>query len=194
MKFPTLKIVKPADLNGVENGKLPAGLLADGPGAKLHYMAATAFNCAQLAAFFAGHSLEIMPGGGIRTYDRQLALFNERYSTVNTGRIPVVTRQYDGKTWYLKKGMSPAGTPGNSPHGWGLFADCAGTGFDKGKPNPLTQWMIDNLPKFGIYWEVADSTNPNFESWHVGLCTGNYTPDVLESLKAFPTLERRPTP
>lgn len=193
MKFPTLKITRPADLAGVENGKLPARLLADGPGAKLHYMAATAFNCAQLAAYFEGHSLSIMPGGGIRTYDQQVALFDQRYSLQNTGRIPVVTRTYQGKTWYLRKGMAPAGTPGNSPHGWGLFGDCAGTGISNGKPNPLTQWMIDNLPRFGIYWEVADPASPNFESWHVGLCTGNYTPDVVEALKLFPTLERRPT-
>jgi hypothetical protein len=192
MKFPTLKIVRPADLAGVENGKLPANLLADGPGAKLHYMAATAFNAAQLAAFFAGHSFEIMPGGGIRTFEQQVALFEQRYSATPTGRLPVVTRNYQGKTWYLKKGMSPAGTPGNSPHGWGLFGDVKGTGLARGVPNPLTAWMIDNLPKFGIYWEIADPSNPNFESWHVGLCTGNYTPAVLEAIAAFPTIERRP--
>ena len=190
MKFPVLKITRPADLAGCTNGKIPAELLADGPGAKLHWMAATAFNAAQLAAFFDGHSFEIMPGGGIRTYDQQVALFDDRYQLTPTGRIPVVTRNYEGKLWYLKKGKAPAGTPGNSPHGWGLFGDVKGTSTN---PNPLTQWMIKNLPGFGIYWEVADPSSPNFEPWHVGLCTGSYTPRVLEAIAAFPALERKPS-
>jgi LAS superfamily LD-carboxypeptidase LdcB len=187
-----LPIIMPSDLAGVPNGKLPAKLLRNikAPNGQLHSLAATAWNAMQLAAYFDG--IELKHVGAYRPLSEQMALFMNRYALSPTGRKPQVTRTYQGKTWYLKKGMAPAGVPSTSNHGIGLaidIASCSGA---------RLAWLVgdgfatSNALKYGFTWEVADPKNPNFEQWHIRYVCGDRLPQaVLDAIQAFPTLDVR---
>jgi LAS superfamily LD-carboxypeptidase LdcB len=122
--YPVLPIIKPTDLTGQQNGYLTANILRtiQKPSGQLEKHAATAWNCLQLAAYFNGLTLNQV--GAYRTYDRQLAMFNDRYSIKDYGRKPQVIRIWQGRKYYLKPGKAPSATPGNSDHGLGLAIDC----------------------------------------------------------------------
>ena len=188
--YTVLPIIMPSDLAGQKNGELNPALLRDikAPAGKMHHLAATAWNCLQLAAFFEG--IELKHVGAYRPLDRQVAMFNERYSATKTPRKPEVTRKYQGKTWYLKPGMAPAGTPGTSNHGWGLAIDVASA---SGK---RLEWLLGdgfmtcNALKYGFSWEVKDGANA--EAWHIRYVAGDTLPQaVLEAIAAFPNLDVR---
>jgi len=188
--YTVLPIIMPTDLAGQKNGELNPALLRDvkAPAGKMHRLAATAWNAMQLQAYFDG--IELKHVGAYRPLDRQVALFNERYSATKTPRKPEVTRKYQGKTWYLKKGMAPAGTPGTSNHGIGLAIDVANC---SGK---RLEWLLgdgfwtSNALKYGFSWEVKDGANA--EAWHIRYIAGDTLPQaVLEAIAAFPTLDVR---
>jgi len=190
-QYPVLPVILPADLKGARNGRLNPALLRpikSYPKGQLHQRAATAFNALVLHAYFNGIELKpTSPGDCYRTFDQQKAMFDRRYSPKPTGRNPQVTRQYDGKTWYLKPGVAPSASPGTSNHGLGLAVDISGA---SGK---RLEWMLGdrflNCPvlRYGFSWEVKDG--PNAESWHIRYVTGDtYTPDVEVAIKAFPDL------
>ena len=192
-QYPVLPVVMPADLAGAENGKLPESVLRplNGfPKGKLHRMAATAFNCMQLAAFF--DKIELNPVSApdcYRNADIQTRIFFQRYTDQNNGAK--VTRQHDGKTWYLLPGKAPCSAPQKSNHGWGLavdIANCSGARLN---------WLLgdggmtSNALKFGFSWETTPG-KPGHEDWHIRLVTGDKPTDaVLEMIKAFPNLDVR---
>ena len=189
-QYPVLPIIMPSDLAGQKNGELNPALLRDikAPNGKLHRLAATAWNCLQLAAFFEG--IELKHVGAYRPLPEQIKLFNTRYEAAPTGRTPQVTRTYQGKTWYLKKGVAPAGTPGTSNHGWGLAIDVASA---SGK---RLDWLLgdgfltSHALKFGFSWEVKSGANA--EAWHIRYVAGDTLPQaVTEALAAFPNLDVR---
>jgi LAS superfamily LD-carboxypeptidase LdcB len=183
----------PADLAGTENGKLPETVLRplNGfPKGKLHRMAATAFNCMQLAAFF--DKIELNPVSApdcYRNADIQTRIFFQRYTDKPNGAK--VTRQHDGKTWYLLPGKAPCSAPQKSNHGWGLavdIANCSGARLN---------WLLgdggmtSNALKFGFSWETTPG-KPGHEDWHIRLVTGDKPTDaVLEMIKVFPNLDVR---
>jgi len=188
--YTVLPIIMPSDLAGAKNGELNPSLLRDikAPNGKLHRLAATAWNAMQLAAYFGG--VELKHVGAYRPLTEQVKLFNARYEANPTGRTPQVTRSYQGKTWYLKKGVAPAGTPGTSNHGWGLAIDVADA---SGK---RLDWLLGdgfatcNALKYGFSWEVKDGANA--EAWHIRYVAGDTLPQtVLEAIKAFPNLDVR---
>ena len=190
--YPVLPIIKPTDLTGQQNGYLTANILRtiQKPSGQLEQHAATAWNCLQLAAYFNGLTLDQV--GAYRTYDRQLAMFNDRYSIKDYGRKPQVIRIWQGRKYYLKPGKAPCATPGNSDHGLGLAIDAANCH----EGSALLAWLLgDGLATcqallYGFTWAVADPKNPNFEPWHLQYVTGDtWTPAVLEALKVFPALE-----
>jgi len=188
--YTVLPIIMPSDLAGTKNGELPASVLRNikAPNGQLHRLAATAWNAMQLAAYFDG--IELKHVGAYRPFDQQIKLFRERYTGTPTGRTPQVTRNYQNTTWYLKKGMAPAGTPGTSNHGWGLAIDVASA---SGK---RLEWLLgdgfstSNALKFGFSWEVKDGANA--EAWHIRYVCGDKLPQaVLDAIQAFPTLDVR---
>ena len=187
MDYPVLPIVMPSDLSGAKNGEINPSLLRDikAPNGKLHHHAATAWNCLQMSAYFAG--IELKHVGAYRPLPQQVNLFNERYSATPTGRTPQVTRTYQGKTWYLKKGVAPAGSPGTSNHGWGLAIDIASASGKRLDWLLGDGFMTSNALKFGFSWEVKNGANA--EAWHIRYVCGDKLPQaVLEALQAFPTL------
>jgi LAS superfamily LD-carboxypeptidase LdcB len=188
--YTVLPIIMPSDLAGQKNGELNPSLLRDikAPGGKLHRLAATAWNAMQLAAYFDG--IELKHVGAYRPIKEQINLFNTRYSTEKTPRKPEVTRKYQGKTWYLKPGMAPAGTPGTSNHGIGLAIDIASASGKRLEWLLGDGFMTSNALKYGFSWEVKDGANA--EAWHIRYIAGDTLPQaVLEAIAAFPTLDVR---
>lgn len=163
-------IKMPADLKGVTPGKLPESLLRPIPGGgKLHHRAADAWNAMVAKAKADGLELKPTSAGDLyRTYDSQLAGFKSRY--VLEPVVGTSTKSFEGKTWYLKKGMAMMATPGKSNHNLGIAVDIASAGEAK-----RLNWLIANVKDFGFSWEVVPS-----EPWHLRLVTGdNPTPAVI---------------
>ena len=188
--YTVLPIIMPTDLAGQKNGELNPALLRDikAPNGKLHRLAATAWNAMQLAAYFDG--IELKHVGAYRPLPEQIKLFNTRYQDTPTGRTPQVTRTYMGKTWYLKKGVAPAGSPGTSNHGIGLAIDVASASGKRLEWLLGDGFMTSNALKYGFSWEVRDGANA--EAWHIRYVAGDTLPQaVLDAIEAFPTLNVR---
>ena len=163
-------IVMPKDLKGIEPGKLPETLLRAIPGGgKLHWRAADAWNAMVAKAKADGVELKPTSSGDLyRTYESQLAGFKQRYVLEQIQGTS--TKTFEGKTWYLKKGMAMLATPGKSNHNLGLAVDVS----NASEPKRLN-WLIANVKDFGFSWEVVPS-----EPWHLRLVTGdNPTPAVM---------------
>jgi LAS superfamily LD-carboxypeptidase LdcB len=190
MKYHVLPVILPADLQGQPNGKIDTKLLRPLKGTKgaMHHLAATAFNCLQMEAYFAGIDLQsTSTADTYRTYERQEATFLARYSDKPTTRIPPVTRRWNGRLWFLRKGMAPSASPGTSNHGLGIAIDIAGA---SGK---RLEWMLgpnafqSPVLKYGFSWEVESGKNA--ESWHIRYVAGDNPPQaVADALTAFPDL------
>ena len=160
----------PADLKGVTPGKLPDALLRPIPGGgKLHWRAADAWNAMVAKAKADGLELKPTSSGDLyRSYESQLAGFKQRY--VLEPVVGTSTKSFEGKTWYLKKGMAMLATPGKSMHNLGIAVDVHSAGEAK-----RLNWLIANVKDFGFSWEVVPS-----EPWHLRLVTGdNPTPAVI---------------
>ena len=181
MIYPHMKLVVPSALKAHKNGQLPANLLAKvKTGGQMHAPAAVQFDKMYDAALAAGFKLKNV--GDYRSFEGQLSMFMDRYVTEDTGTG--VTRKYEGKTWYLKKGKAPSAAPDptglkGSNHGWGLAIDL---GYDvNGKLTSMGgkcfEWMCANAPKYGFYLQGSDPKSKEFEAWHWQYCLGDATPD-----------------
>jgi hypothetical protein len=164
----------PVALKGVEPGKLHASLLRDIPGGgKLFYLAADAWLAMVEAAKADGVELKPTSSGDLyRSYDSQKAGFLTRYQLQP---IPgQSTKTFEGKTWYLKKGMAMLATPGKSQHNLGLAVDVHSAS-EKKRMN----WLIANVEKFGWSWEVVPS-----EPWHIRYVCGDAVPQAVKDYVA----------
>ena len=172
-------IVMPKDLKGVDPGKLSESLLRPIPGGgKLHWRAADAWNAMVAKAKADGLELKPTSSGDLyRSYESQLAGFKQRY--VLEPIAGTSTKSFEGKTWYLKKGMAMLATPGKSMHNLGIAVDV----HSAGEPKRLN-WLIANVKDFGFSWEVVPS-----EPWHLRLVTGdNPTPAVVAFTSGQPAV------
>jgi hypothetical protein len=165
----------PISLKNVEPGKLHPSLLRKIPqGGQLHYLAADAWNAMVDAAKKDG--IELKPtssGDTYRSYDSQKAGFLQRYQLQP---IPgQSTKTFEGKTWYLKKGMAMLATPGKSQHNLGLAIDIH-TASEKKR----LDWLIKNVLKFGFSWEVVPS-----EPWHIRYTEGDQVPQAVKDWLAL---------
>lgn len=169
MPHPYKKQIVPATLAAYGNGKLPEytlGKLSCGGTAWASSVywggPAFAFNLMYDHAKRDGVTLKAV-SSGYRSFERQEALFFERYSLVPTGRVPEITRTYKGRTYFLKQGQSPSASPGTSPHGWACAQDFLITG-------AVYDWLCNNGPKYGAYLQGPPSywgkPNPEYEAWH----------------------------
>ena len=161
----------PADLKGIEPGKLPANLLKAVPGGgKMHWIAACAWMamCEKAKA----EGVELKPtssGDTYRDYETQKKGFLTRYQLEPTGTNS--TKEFEGKTWHLKKGMAMLATPGKSQHNLGLAVDVS----DAANPKRLN-WLIANVKEFGFSWEVVPS-----EPWHLRYVCGDTPPPAVSA-------------
>lgn len=164
-------VVLPKDLKGIEPGKLPANLLkAVEGGGKLHHIAADAWAAMDAAAKAAGIELKPTSSADLyRDYETQKKGFLSRYQLEDTGTGK--TKTFEGKTWYLKKGMATLATPGKSQHNLGLAVDIANAGEAK-----RLNWLIANVKQFGFSWEVVPE-----EPWHVRYVCGDAIPEAVKT-------------
>ena len=169
-----VEVKMPVALKGVEPGKLHASLLRDIPGGgKLFYLAADSWLAMVEAAKADGVELKPTSSGDLyRSYESQKAGFLTRYTLEDTGTGS--TKTFEGKTWYLKKGMAMLATPGKSQHNLGLAVDIANAS-DKKRIN----WLIANVEKFGWSWEVVPS-----EPWHIRYVCGDAVPQAVKDYVA----------
>lgn len=194
-KLPYIKMVLPKEVEKVGNGKLtPAMLKKVKTGGVMWTNAADAFNKMYDDALAAGFKLRNV--GDFRPFEAQLAMFKDRYSLKDEGRKPTVTRKYEGKTWYLKKGKAPSGTPGTSNHGLGLAIDL---GYEvKGALTSMGgkcfDWMCENAPKYGFYLQGNDPKSPEFEAWHWQYCLGDKKAPIFEGASPAPAAAPAPAP
>jgi hypothetical protein len=116
-------VVLPKDLKGIEPGKLPANLLKAIPGGgKMHWIAASAWTAMVEKAKAEGVELKPTSSGDTyRDYELQKRGFLTRYTLDKVDGTS--TKTFEGKTWYLKKGMAMLATPGKSQHNLGLAVD-----------------------------------------------------------------------
>ena len=167
-------IKMPVALKGVEPGKLHASLLRDIPGGgKLFYLAADAWLAMVEAAKADGVVLKPTSSADTyRSYAFQKRGFLQRYQLEPIpGRS---TKTFEGKTWYLKKGMAMLATPGKSNHNFGLAVDVHSASEKK-----RINWLIANVEKFGWSWEVVPS-----EPWHIRYVAGDNVPQAVKDYVA----------
>lgn len=165
-----VEVKLPVALKGVEPGKLHPSLLRDIPGGgKLFLLAADAWMAMVEAAKADGVELKPTSAGDTyRSYESQKAGFLTRYTLEDTGTGS--TKTFEGKTWYLKKGMAMLATPGKSQHNLGLAVDIANASEKK-----RINWLIANVEKFGWSWEVVPS-----EPWHIRYVCGDAVPQAVK--------------
>lgn len=183
MSLPYIKLVVPTALKQYKNGQLPETTLAKiKTGGRMYAPVAEEFNKMYDAALAAGFKLRNV--GDYRSFEGQLQMFMDRYTTTDQGRKPQVTRQYEGKTWYLKPGKAPSAAPDptgakGSNHGWGLAIDL---GYEVGGKlvamgGACFDWMCANAPKWGFYLQTDNRQSKEFEAWHWQYCLGDNKPD-----------------
>ena len=162
-------VKQPADLKGVQPGKLPEALLRPAVGGgKLHWLTAAAWAAMVEAAKAEGVELKpVSAGDTYRTYESQLAAFKQRYTTEPNGNA---TRTFEGKKWYKKDPkLASLAAPGTSQHNTGLAVDV----HTAAEPKRL-KWLIANVRKFGFSWEVVPE-----EPWHLRYTEGDNPPAAV---------------
>lgn len=164
-------VKQPADLKGVTPGKVPDSLLRPVKGGgKMFWIAACAWDAMVEKAKAEGVELKPTSAGDTyRTYESQLGAFKQRYQLEDTGTGS--TRTFEGKKWFLKKGMAPLAAPGTSQHNTGLAVDV----HSAAEPKRLN-WLIANVKDFGFSWEVVPQ-----EPWHLRYCDGDTPPPAVEA-------------
>lgn len=160
--LPTRPIERSSDLVGLTNGKIPADRLvvipslSGGPDIRLLPHAARAFVAMRAAARAAGHDLDAGSGGSFRSYDDQVRIFRERYTT--TPRANTDVKVWNGAKWYRKAGVATAAAPGTSNHGWAQAIDLG---------DPPLAWLVANEERFGWSHEIQS------ENWHIHYFAGD---------------------
>lgn len=180
MKFPKPMVFMPAELIGESNGQIDSALLQEcGMGKRfpLYHKAAVAFDAMRHAA--AADGIYLSTTGTYRTYDQQVQLFQQRFTTENTGRT---SRVWNGTRYWLKPKVALAAVPATSNHGWGLAVDVALDADNdlewEWPPTTLDQralnWLLDHAADYGFGWEL-DS-----EPWHIRYYVGDAVPPALQ--------------
>lgn len=171
MKYPVAKFVIPSELAEYPNGRIPEKYLTttDKMGT-LYTPAAWWFGIMIRDAAKDGIPI-VRISSGYRPYDRQYALFMQRFSLKDLGRKPQVKRFWNQQTFYLRPNFSPVSCPGYSPHGWACAQDVA-----VDKPQVL-EWLRLNAPKYGWFFQNQPTLpngrpNPEWEPWHLNYCWG----------------------
>lgn len=166
------KVTPPKDVAGHKPGQLPDSILSKVDGGRLHWLAANAWRALKAAAKADGVELKPTSAGDLyRSYDSQLAAFRQRYVE---REIPgQSTRTFEGKKYWLKKGMAPLAAPGTSQHNSGLAVDVHTASGERLK------WMIANCAKFGWSWEVVPQ-----EPWHIRYVEGDNVPEAVKAWMA----------
>ena len=141
-------------------------------GGKLEKCAAERWERMVAAAKADGITLKPTSSGDtFRSIQQQKAGFLSRYVK---REIPgQSSRTWEGRTWWLKKGMAPMAAPIDDPandkargsrHLYGIAVDVANAS------GPILEWLLANEEKFGFSHEVlGDANGKGAEPWHIRL-------------------------
>ena len=144
-------------------------------GGMMHHCAARAFEAMAHAAKADDVTLKpTSPGDTYRSIATQKAGFLQRFQLDPIAGAQ--TRTYDGKTWFLKKGMAVLASPVDdaahcSRHMLGIAIDIANA---SGK---TLEWLIANEKRFGFSHEVVNM--PGAEPWHIRFTEGETMPSAV---------------
>lgn len=156
----------PSSIQGVGNGKIPAGTLRP-CGIRSFVMVEPAASAMRaMVAAAARDGIVISATGTWRSYDQQQQLFESRYVTHDTGGKSKV---WNGRTYWQLPNTAMAATPGTSNHGFGLAADLSNSP-TVGLSGSTLDWVADHGPSFG-FWNTVRS-----EVWHWTYCLGDDAP------------------
>ena len=187
-------ITYPAGIDFASNGLLRPGQMrqsmAPGLGMiSLHPLASRSWDVLQFNCWHeTGQQLTVTSlADAYRNYQRQEATFRARMvDRYNPLTCTNVTRFWQGKTWWLRKGMAQVATPGTSNHGWGLAVDAAlwvETSKDRWEIRPvagnrwLFAWLEANVVDHGFAW------NNRTEPWHLEYFAGDDVPERVLNLE-----------
>ena len=189
MVLPVAAITRPTDLASVSNGKLPDSLLAShtfpghGRPARAHPLTLRSFRAMAAGCRAAtGVTLTITSNGdAYRTFDQQLAVFEQRYVQVSHKRFlndnPKTRRTFNGRFFVLRNPkFAVVASPGKSNHGLGLALDVAvvdGTRVSELFLSECWPWVRNHAESFGFSWETQS------EPWHLRLVTGDNVPQPV---------------
>lgn len=192
MALTVLPVLMPRDLDGIQNGHLPAHLLVDvGLRGRLHQLAARAWAALRAEGATKGYHLTYTFGGCYRSYADQRTLFLQRYQMEPIAGRP--SKLWEGVVWHQKPGTAMAAAPGTSNHGLGLAVDAAldndlsdgvGPG-DASSIVPALAWFHDAALKYGFSFEAQS------EPWHIRYVSGDRVP---ASVIAYEDSLRPPPP
>lgn len=174
--LPIVPVKRCSCLANAKAGQLKPSLLRPiEKGGRLHQCAADAYEAMDAAANAAGIDLSpTSPADTYRSLEMQETAFFQRYTTTpkNKELKKQKPRIYQGKAWYLKKGMAPLAVPGTSNHNWGIAVDIANA---SGK---RLEWLAANAPLYGFSWEVLPQ-----EPWHIRYVVGDAVPEAVKAWK-----------
>lgn len=186
MAITVLPIVWPSAVNGLDpklNGNLGPCQLTDvfmyNVGHRSFTPAAKRAWDAMVAACLGATGFHLTSTDTYRTYQAQVNAFSTRmqgwYNPLTCTRI---TRIWNGKRYWLKRGYAPCATPGTSNHGWGIAVDvmvALGTtvvNIGNAQVAPAKAWVVEHAIEYGFSWETPLGS-PGFELWHLRLVTGD---------------------
>lgn len=192
-KYPVSKAAIPPWVKQHGNGEIALDVMIKVAPISSGYLvpeAAAAWRNLQNAASAAGFALTMT--GAYRTYDQQKAMFEDRYTTTDTGRKSKV---WNNKTYWLKPGVAMAAVPGTSNHGWGCAVDAALGGYGKAAEpvrEPFLSWALAEARRHGWSWEVQS------EPWHLRLVSfeSAAAPAPMRSAQSAESVEsaKQPSP
>lgn len=177
MSWPVTPIQWCSHLKGKKPSQVTPAMLKElSCGGKMEACAARAFEAMKAAAAADGVVLKpTSPGDTFRSVLAQKTAFMQRFQLEPT-YDGAPTRHYDGKVWYLKKGMAVLASPTDdsekcSRHMMGIAIDIANA---SGK---VLEWLLDNEVKFGFSHEVVNM--PGAEPWHLRWTQGEKFPQAV---------------
>lgn len=183
--LPIAQATIPAWVATFGNGRLPLDRMIKVAPLGSGYLipeAAGRWRSLQNAAQAAGYNLTMT--GAFRTYEQQLAMFQQRYVATNIGASSKV---WNGQRYWLRPGNAMAAVPGTSNHGWGAAVDLALTGYGSAARSVtedpgFMSWVIENAADHGWSWETQS------EVWHLRIVA--LPPRVTSGYRApTPTLK-----
>lgn len=172
---PERDVRKPAALALFENGRIPLGRLHKCGLRNLVLSAPAARATRAMVAAAARDGVALTATGTYRTFDQQVAMFDERYrpcTQAEADRLPSRQKKLRDGQWFAlqrdKNGklFAMAAVPGTSNHGVGCAVDFSST-------REIIGWLAGNAPTYGFFNTVAG------EDWHWCWVHGDDMLDVI---------------
>lgn len=185
MGYSNRTIVKSKLLTGQKNGQLSDNILVTikplpgvgGSDVRLIYPAARGYCAYRGTAYLLGHRFKPTSlFDSYRTYAVQYTTFMNRWTTQYIAGRPTCT--FQGKKWYLKRGMAICAVPGTSNHGIACAIDNGeenngNLNTTESLDNPTLTWLLNNEERFGFFHSVKS------EPWHNDWFMGDVIPPAV---------------